>query len=82
MGAGGTGSQVVDLTDETTAINIRRGRDLTQDRFNPGLCTIRVLDPNGDWNPQNPASPYFGLLQPQQGPNQIIVLFHLVMFLF
>ncbi len=64
MGAGGTGSQVVDLTNETTAINIRRGRDLTQDRFNPGLCTIRVLDPNGDWNPQNPASPYFGLLQP------------------
>ena len=64
LGAGGTASQVVDLTSQTTAINIRRGRDLTQDRFNPGLCTVRVLDPNGDWNPQNPASPYFGLLQP------------------
>ena len=64
LGAGGTASQVVDLTASTTAISIRRGRDLTQDRFNPGLCTIRVLDPNGDWNPQNPASPYFGLLQP------------------
>jgi hypothetical protein len=64
LGAGGTASQVVDLTASTTAINIRRGRDLTQDRFNPGLCTVRVLDPNGDWNPQNPASPYFGLLQP------------------
>lgn len=64
LGAGGTASQVVDLTASTTAISIRRGRDLTQDRFNPGLSTIRVLDPNGDWNPQNPASPYFGLLQP------------------
>ena len=64
LGAGGTASQVVDLTASTTAINIRRGRDLTQDRFNPGLSTVRVLDPNGDWNPQNPASPYFGLLQP------------------
>lgn len=64
MGAGGTASEVVDLTSQTTAINIRRGRDLLQDKFNPGNCSIRVLDPNGDWNPQNPTSPYFGKLQP------------------
>lgn len=64
MGAGGTASQVVDLTSQTISINIRRGRDLSQDRFNAGSCTVRVVDPNGDWNPQNPASPYFGLLQP------------------
>ena len=64
MGAGGTASQVVDLTSQTTSINIRRGRDLSQDRFNAGTCTVRVIDPNGDWNPQNPSSPYFGLLQP------------------
>ena len=64
LGAGGTASQVVDLTGQTIAINIRRGRDLLQDRFNPGSATVRVLDPNGDWNPQNPTSPYFGLLQP------------------
>jgi hypothetical protein len=64
LGAGGTASQVVDLTSQTTAISIRRGRDLLQDRFNSGLCTVRVIDPNGDWNPQNPTGPYFGLLQP------------------
>jgi hypothetical protein len=64
LGGGSVPSEVVDLTSQTTAITIRRGRDLSQDRFNSGLCTIRVLDPNGDWNPQNPASPYFGLLQP------------------
>ena len=64
LGAGGTASQVVDLTGQTIAINIRRGRDLLQDRFNPGSATVRVLDPSGDWNPQNPSSPYFGLLQP------------------
>jgi hypothetical protein len=64
MGAGGTSSQVVDLTSQTLNISIRRGRDLTQDKFNPGTATVRVIDPNGDWNPQNPASPYFGLLQP------------------
>lgn len=57
-------SVVVDLTDQTTAITIRRGRDLTQDKFNSGTCQIRVLDVNGDWNPQNVASPYYGLLQP------------------
>ena len=64
MGAGGTASQVVDLTNQTTSISIRRGRDLTQDRFNPGLCTIRVIDQTGEWNPQDPTGPYFGLLQP------------------
>ena len=64
MGAGGTASQVVDLTSQTISINIRRGRDLSQDRFNAGSCIVRVVDPNGDWNPQNPSSPYFGLLQP------------------
>lgn len=64
LGAGGTPSQVVDLTDDTTSINIRRGRDLNQDRFNAGSCTVRVLDANGDWNPQNSSSPYYGLLQP------------------
>ena len=57
-------SVVVDLTNQTQQINIRRGRDLTQDKFNSGTCQIRVLDLNGDWNPQNVASPYFGLLQP------------------
>lgn len=64
LGSPGDANQVVDLTSQTININIRRGRDLTQDRFNPGTCTVRVIDPNGDWNPQNPASPYFGLLQP------------------
>jgi hypothetical protein len=57
-------SIVVDLTSQTTAINIRRGRDLTQDKFNSGTCQIRVLDVNGDWNPQNMSSPFAGLLQP------------------
>lgn len=64
LGAGGTASQVVDLTNQTLQINIKRGRDLTQDRFNAGTATVRVIDPDGSWNPQNSASPYFGLLQP------------------
>lgn len=54
----------VDLTNQTRSINLRRGRDLTQDKFNSGTCQIQVLDLNGDWNPQNVTSPYYGLLQP------------------
>ena len=57
-------STVVDLSNQTTAIEIRRGRDLTQDRFQAGTAKLRVLDLNGDWNPQNVSSPYYGLLQP------------------
>jgi hypothetical protein len=64
MGGGGAVQDVVDLTSQTTAINIKRGRDLNQDKFNTGTCSIRVLDPNGDWNPQNSSSPFFGKLQP------------------
>lgn len=64
LGSATSASEVVDLTDQTVNINIRRGRDLTQDKFNPGTASVRVLDPNGDWNPQNPSSPYFGKLQP------------------
>jgi hypothetical protein len=75
LGGGGVPAQVVDLTSQTTGISIRRGRDLSQDRFNAGLGTVRVLDPNGDWNPQNPASPYFGLLQPLR--KLVIVAEHL-----
>jgi hypothetical protein len=64
MGSGGAAGDVVDLTSQTAAINIRRGRDFLQDKFNAGTCSVRVYDPNGDWSPENPASPYFGKLQP------------------
>lgn len=64
LGAGGTASEVVNLSNETLSIKIKRGRDLNQDRFNTGTCTVRVLDETGAWNPQNSSSPYFGLLQP------------------
>jgi hypothetical protein len=35
-----------------------------QEEFQAGTATIRVLDQNGDWNPTNPSSPYFGKLVP------------------
>jgi hypothetical protein len=51
---------IVDYTARTTNINIRRGRDVLQDGYNAGQATIRILDPNGDFNPQNIDSPIFG----------------------
>jgi hypothetical protein len=35
-----------------------------QDQFQAGTASVRVFDPTGIWNPQNPASPYFGKLIP------------------
>jgi hypothetical protein len=35
-----------------------------RDTYEAGNATIRVLDPNSDFNPQNTASPYFGKLAP------------------
>ena len=57
-------SDVVNISSQVGKISIRRGYNLLQDQFQAGTASIRVYDPNGDWNPQNPASPYFGKLVP------------------
>jgi hypothetical protein len=55
---------IVDVSTSTTNISTRRGRNLIQDQYESGQATIRINDPDGDWNPQNTLSPYYGLLQP------------------
>ena len=55
---------VVDISDQVNRVTIRRGYNLLQEQFQAGTATVRILDQNGDWNPTNPASPYFGLLVP------------------
>lgn len=57
-------SDVVDLSSVAGRISIRRGRNLYSDQFEAGSCTVRVYDANGDWNPENTSSPYYGKLQP------------------
>ena len=59
-----TPALVVDLTDITRQISIRRGRNITRDTYEAGNATVRVYDQNGDFNPQNPSSPYYGKLTP------------------
>jgi hypothetical protein len=55
---------VVDLSSVTRQITIRRGRNIMRDTYEAGNCTIRVLDPDSNFNPQNTSSPYFGFLTP------------------
>jgi hypothetical protein len=55
---------VVDLTDQVRQITIERGRNIMRDTYESGTCTVRVLDPNSDFNPQNTSSPYYGFLTP------------------
>jgi len=68
LGTGTLGSEilnkVVDLTPDVRQISIRRGRNIMRDQYEAGTCTVRVLDPNSYFNPQNVASPYFGFLTP------------------
>lgn len=51
---------IIDYTSRCTNISIRRGRDILQDSYNAGSATVRILDPNGDFNPQNIDSPIYG----------------------
>ena len=51
---------VVDLSDVTRSIKISRGRNVMRDTYETGTCTVRVLDPNSYFNPQNVSSPYYG----------------------
>lgn len=55
---------IVDVSAQTLNISSRRGRNLLQDNYESGQATIKIVDPNGDFNPQNTASPYYGKLQP------------------
>jgi hypothetical protein len=57
-------SLVIDYSTSTTNIAIRRGRNLLQDTYDAGQATVRILDPEGNFNPQNTASPIYGYLQP------------------
>ena len=55
---------VVDLTPDVYSISIRRGRNIMKDTYEAGTAIVRVLDPLGYFNPQNPSSPYYGYLTP------------------
>jgi len=59
-----TPEPTVDLTPNVRQISIKRGRNIMRDTYEAGSATIRVLDPDSYFNPQNVNSPYFGFLTP------------------
>ena len=59
-------SVIVDVSDVVDSIQTMRGRNPQADQFQTGTLTMRIVDQNGDFNPQNPASPYYTLLTPMR----------------
>ena len=57
---------IVDVSNQVDGLTTRRGRNAEADQFQTGTCTLRLVDQNGDFNSQNPASPYFGFLDPMR----------------
>ena len=57
---------IVDVSNQVDSIQTNRGRNAQADLFQTGTLTLRIVDQNGDFNPQNPSSPYFGLLSPMR----------------
>lgn len=59
-----TPALVINLTDITRNVTIRRGRNIPRDTYEAGTCTIRIYDQTGRFNPQNTSSDLYGYLTP------------------
>lgn len=57
-------ADIVNITDQSMSVSIRRGRNRILSNFEAGSATVTLNDPNSDFNPQNTSSPYYGKLQP------------------
>jgi hypothetical protein len=57
---------IVDVSNVVDSITTKRGRNPQVDEFQTGTLSLRIVDQNGDFNPQNENSPYFGLLSPMR----------------
>jgi len=59
-------SVIVDVSDRVSYVQTFVGRNPLVDQFQTGTLTMRIVDQNGDFNPTNPLSPYYGLLTPMR----------------
>jgi hypothetical protein len=57
---------IVDVSSQINNISTSRGRNAQADQFQTGSLSLRIVDQNGDFNPQNTGSPYYGLLTPMR----------------
>ena len=55
---------VIDVTDVTRSIQIKRGRNILRDTYEAGTATVRIYDQDGRFNPQNTSSDLYGELTP------------------
>ena len=63
---GDSAAVIVDVSNQVDQIFTQRGRNAQADQFQTGTLTMRLVDQNGAFNPQNPSSPYYGLLVPMR----------------
>ena len=63
---GDSNSLIVDVSNQINRIETNRGRTALSDQFQTGSLTLRIVDQNGDFNPQNLSGPYAGLLTPMK----------------
>ena len=61
---GSNASDIVDISNQVTKISTKGSYNLIQDQFVANTCSVTLIDTNGDWNPQNTDSPYYGKLLP------------------
>jgi hypothetical protein len=61
-----TAALIVDVSNVVDSVSTKRGRSATADEFQTGTLTLRIVDQNGDFNPQNSNSPYFTYLAPMR----------------
>jgi len=57
---------IVDVSDQISRIETKRGRNALADQFQTGTLALRIIDQNGDFNPQNVTGPYYELLTPMR----------------
>jgi hypothetical protein len=57
---------IVDVSNQVDSIQTSRGRNAQADQFQTGQLSLRIVDQNGDFNPQNTTSPYYGYLTPMR----------------
>ena len=62
----GTPPAIVDVSNQVNRIETNRGRTALSDQFQTGALTLRIVDQNGDFNPQNVTGPYYNLLTPMK----------------
>lgn len=59
-------SLIVDVSNLLDSVQTNRGRNISSEQFQTGTASIRILDQNGDFNPQNTLSPYYTYLNPMR----------------